>query len=124
MASMWDSECVQVDSGTAARVRLLKDKYAHFLADPASLGKRLDRLVQLHGRTVIDGWKEMAQRGDWDALVQDLLERHYDPAYTRAIVSHYPGLARAPKVAIAAVADESFEAAARALLQEPLAQPV
>ncbi len=124
MTSMWESECVQVDMSTAARVGLLKDEYAHLLADPAALGRQLDHLVQLHGHAVIDRWKEMAQRGEWDALVQDLLERHYDPAYTRAIVSHYPGLARAQKVEIASSADESFATAARALLQEPLAQAV
>jgi len=53
--------------------------------------------------------------------VQELLERHYDPAYTRAIIAHYPGLQRSQAVEVAAYTDESFARAARLLLEESLA---
>jgi tRNA 2-selenouridine synthase len=119
MSAMWGSECVRVDTDIDTRVELLKDEYAHFLGDPAALGRRLDCLVQLHGTAAIQRWKEMAQQSEWDAVVRELLERHYDPAYTRSIVSHYPGLSRARTVRIAAYRDASFLAAARLLLEEP-----
>jgi tRNA 2-selenouridine synthase len=32
----------------------------------------------------------MAQQGEWDSLVAELLEQHYDPAYTRSTLKHYP----------------------------------
>jgi tRNA 2-selenouridine synthase len=73
-------------------------------------------LLQLHGRAVIERWKEMAQQGQWNDLVRELLERHYDPAYTRSIGSHYPGLALAPTVEIASYTDAAFVSAARAML--------
>jgi tRNA 2-selenouridine synthase len=104
-------------------VRLLMDQYAHFVADPDALGRQLDCLLQLHGRATIDRWKEMAHAADWEALVAELLERHYDPAYTRAIVSHYPRLPQARTVLIATAAEQSFEVAARELLEDSL-EPV
>jgi tRNA 2-selenouridine synthase len=70
MASMWDSECVRVETDIATRVQLLREEYAHFLADAATLGRQLDCLVQLHGRAAIERWKQLAQRADWDALVR------------------------------------------------------
>lgn len=121
MTSMWQGDCVLVRMPVTARVELLKDEYAHFLADPAALGTQLDRLVPLHGHEVIDRWKTMARNAAWDVLVQELLERHYDPAYTRAIIAHYPGLQRSQAVEVAAYTDESFAHAARLLLEESLA---
>jgi hypothetical protein len=44
----------------------------------------------------------MAHDGDWAALTEELLLRHYDPAYTRAIISHYPRLPQAPRHTLAA----------------------
>jgi tRNA 2-selenouridine synthase len=116
MASMWDSECVMLETSTAARVELLADEYSHFLTDATALGLRLDMLLQLHGRAVIERWKEMAQQGLWNDLVRELLERHYDPAYTRSIGLHYPGLAQARTIEIASYTEEAFATAARSML--------
>jgi tRNA 2-selenouridine synthase len=122
--AMWRSRCVQLDVDRGTRVRLLKDEYAHFLADPGSLGRQLDCLVQLHGHGTIEHWKQMAAGGHWDALVAELLERHYDPAYTRAIVSHYPDLPHAQRIGVTSPEEASFIAAARALLEEDSLEPV
>ncbi len=118
--AMWASPCVQLDVDRTTRVRLLMDQYAHFVADATSLGRQLDCLLQLHGHATIERWKQMAHTGDWEPLVAELLERHYDPAYTRAIVSHYPRLPEARRVTIQATAEESFEQAARELLEDSL----
>jgi tRNA 2-selenouridine synthase len=116
--AMWASDCVQLDVDRATRVRLLMDEYTHFLSDPAALGRQLDCLMQLHGHATIDRWKEQAHSGDWERLVADLLERHYDPAYTRAIVSHYPRLPQARQITVAAADEEAFLGAARELLED------
>jgi tRNA 2-selenouridine synthase len=115
---MWSSECVQVVVDRGVRVELLKEEYEHFLRDPDALGRQLDCLVQLHGRETIERWKQLAQAGHWDALVDELLVRHYDPAYTRSIVSHYPALPRARQLEIASSAPASYAAAARTLLAD------
>jgi len=116
MAALWESACIRVEVDLATRVALLKSEYAHYLSAPAALCEQLERLVQLHGRVAVDRWKEMATRSDWDMLVHELLERHYDPAYTRSILAHYPNLGEARSVHIGAYAEDSFAAAARSLV--------
>jgi len=123
MEAMRESACVRVEIGIETRVQLLLEQYAHFLADPAALGRQLDCLAQLHGRAAIERWKALAQRREWDALVRELLERHYDPAYTRSIASHYQQMPLARAIEITAPDDASFATAAKALIED-LALPV
>jgi tRNA 2-selenouridine synthase len=84
--------CVRVEAPLEARVRFLIDEYRHFLGDPAALKAQLDCLAALHGRDVIARWRGAADRGEWSALVADLLESHYDPAYRRSTARNYPRL--------------------------------
>lgn len=93
--AMWQSACVVIEAPIPVRVALLMDEYAHFLSDAQGLNAQLDCLRALHGGDVIDQWQNMAHDGKWDQLTEDLLVRHYDPAYTRAIVNHYPRLPQA-----------------------------
>ena len=95
--AMWQSACVVVEAPVIVRVALLKDEYAHFLDDAQLLNTQLDCLRALHGGAVIDEWQRLARDGNWDALTEDLLVRHYDPAYTRAIHRHYPRLPQAQR---------------------------
>jgi tRNA 2-selenouridine synthase len=90
IGAMWQGQCIRLEIESALRIRLLKEEYAHFLEHPETLHKKLDCLIGLHGHERIDGWKDLAQRGLWDELVRELLERHYDPAYTRSTLKHYP----------------------------------
>jgi len=118
MAAMWESKCVRVETDIATRVQLLREEYAHFLADPDVLGRQLARLVQLHGRAAIERWKQLAQRADWDALVRELLEQHYDPAYTRSIAAHYQSLTLLCSLQISSATETSFVSAALDLLEK------
>jgi tRNA 2-selenouridine synthase len=72
------------------RVELLKQEYAHFLAAPQLLAERLQALVALRGKTTIARWSAMAAAADWDALIAELLEQHYDPTYARALERNFP----------------------------------
>lgn len=90
IAAMWQGDCVRLELETASRVRLLKEEYTHFLENPATLNDKLDCLVGLHGRDLIRQWKDMAQAGQWDELVAELLARHYDPTYLKSTLKHYP----------------------------------
>ena len=115
---MWASECIVLESPIATRVELLKLEYAHFFARIDDLNARLECLLPLHGRAVLDRWKSAAIAGDWDRLVAELLEQHYDPAYTRAIGHHYPALDRAQRLALSDAHDSAFEALARACIEQ------
>jgi len=111
--AMWAGQCVVLESPVGVRVELLKQEYAHFFGQVATLTEKLQCLAPLHGNAVIEKWKALALAGNWDELTADLLVRHYDPAYTRAIVKHYPALDRAPRLGLQDTSDTSFKALAR-----------
>ena len=116
LSRMREARCVRVATPIPLRVALLKDEYAHFLEDADALAARLAHLVPLHGRKTIDRWICAAQAGDFDALVQDLLVMHYDPAYTRSIERNFPRVVDAITVTPHDVAPAAFAALARELL--------
>lgn len=116
LAAMRASPCVRVDLDTGARVALLEDEYAHFVADPAALVDRLAHLKALVGQATLDRWAELANAGAIDALVADLLETHYDPTYTRGMNRNYSGFAVAERVAPRGIAITDWRALARELI--------
>ena len=114
---MWDSACLRVEAALPVRVAILKREYAHFLTDPALLGRQLDCLKGLYGGDTIADWKALANAHDWDSLVPLLLSAHYDPAYTRSIGKNYPRHAIAPAVAVTGADDDAFVRAGREALK-------
>jgi tRNA 2-selenouridine synthase len=106
--AMRRAECIRVDTPQALRVELLKDEYAHFLADSAALSSRLEHLVVSHGRKRIERWKAAAAARDWDRLVGELLACHYDPMYARSMAKNYPNAAHAIIVSPGAINDHAF----------------
>ncbi len=116
LAAMRASACIRVATSRELRIALLKDEYAHFLADPIALGERLAPLIPLHGRETIARWTAIALAGEFDVLVGELLDRHYDPTYTRAIDRNFPRQAEAIEVAPDAIGVASFRTLARELI--------
>ena len=114
---MWKSECVVLEAPVAARLELLKQEYSHFEEDIDGLMKALDCLTPMHGHAIVAGWRELALAKRWDKLINELLARHYDPAYTRAIGKHYPALSGALKLHLAGGDDAAFSALARRCLE-------
>jgi tRNA 2-selenouridine synthase len=114
--AMWASECVVLESPVAVRVELLKQEYAHFFDQVEDLTAKLGCLAPMHGHATIEKWRALARAGDWNELTADLLVRHYDPAYTRAIAKHYPSLDRAPRLELLDTHDASFKALALSCL--------
>ena len=109
------SDCVQLQLPVDARVRLLRDEYAHFEADGAALMRQLDCLVALHGRARVEGWKRLAAEHRWDEMVRRLLDEHYDPAYQRSINRNFQGAAGAVQLILGSEAEADFARAAAAL---------
>jgi tRNA 2-selenouridine synthase len=116
--AMWGSDCVVLDAPLGVRVRLLKQEYAHFFAQAEDLIAKLERLVPLHGHAVIDRWRALVRSRSWDELTADLLVKHYDPAYSRAITRHYPALPRARRLTLNDAGDAAFGALAQRCLNE------
>ncbi len=59
----------------------------------------------------------MAREQRWDTLVEALLVRHYDPAYSRSTLKHYPALDRAPHHTLPDATPAAFQRLARIVLE-------
>jgi tRNA 2-selenouridine synthase len=72
---------VTVSAPRAARAAYLAQAYADLTADAGRLVATVDLLKPLQPREVIEGWQALAAAGDFVALADSLMERHYDPRY-------------------------------------------
>ena len=115
METMRNSPCIVVDLPRQDRIALLKEEYAFFLREPERLKKNLRRLIKLHGEAVISEWETLADNGRWDELVEVLLDKHYDPAYTRSIRRNYTRFDDAQHLQVRSSDWAEFQRAARGL---------
>jgi tRNA 2-selenouridine synthase len=111
------AECVRLEADEPTRVRLLREDYAHFEDRRETLVEKLECLAPLHGKERIGTWKAALEAGDWDALVQDLLVAHYDPAYQRSLFRNYRGASAGDAVAVRDITPGGFDALARELVR-------
>ena len=113
LGRMRESACLNLNADIPVRVEILKGEYAHFLADPETLGHKLDCLREIQGRDQIAAWKALAQAGEWDELVAELLIKHYDPAYSRSLGRNYAQASEGETLTLRAADEASMLALAR-----------
>ncbi|HSS27131.1 MAG TPA: tRNA 2-selenouridine(34) synthase MnmH [Usitatibacter sp.] len=118
LTRMRESECLRLEASTPNRVRLLMEEYEHFVRSPSALGEKLDLLTDLHGTARIGEWKALAEGGDWDRLVAQLLECHYDPAYLRSLPRNYKGAHEAPALEVRDISAAGFDELARRAVED------
>ncbi|WP_075358526.1 tRNA 2-selenouridine(34) synthase MnmH [Caballeronia sordidicola] len=87
--AMHHSRLFSVHTSMAERVLMWHREYPHFGKDPVALVEKLSYLKSLVGGTTVAKWKELAERGDIDALFESIMVDHYDPAYTRSTNKNY-----------------------------------
>ena len=75
---------IELTAPLEARASYLLKSYAEVVADRELLEAALSRLEVFPGRKRLQSWRLMADAGQFLALVQEVVERHYDPSYTRA----------------------------------------
>lgn len=95
MENIRQGECVQVELSMAARIEFLCADYQHLANAPEQLSQQLDLLTPLHGHQQIESWHRLILKGDLAALVQELLEKHYDPAYTKSAIRNFKKIGEA-----------------------------
>lgn len=116
MEAMRASDCISLTLSRANRVRLLMEDYQHFLVSPASLNEQLEHLTALHGRETIGRWQAMSDGGQMAPLVEELLERHYDPAYLRSIDRNFVKFGQATVLELDDIDTNAFDQAAAKLM--------
>ena len=118
MEKMRASACIHLQTGTTHRVALLIEDYPHLVNNTDILMNQLSHLVVLHGHEKIRTWRTLAEAGQIDRLVGELLREHYDPAYLRSIEKNFSGYARARVLMLDSISAAAFDGAARQLLDD------
>ncbi|MGF1481349.1 MAG: tRNA 2-selenouridine(34) synthase MnmH [Cyanophyceae cyanobacterium] len=87
--TLWDkmkqAQCIEVQLAQRERVEFLLQEYPHLVNYPHLLKTQLQQLKSRYGGCKLNEWLRLIDEGKWYALVADLLESHYDPAYSRSM---------------------------------------
>ena len=117
MLAMRNSPCFELQLSLDERVALLMEDYNFFVKDHALFCRRLEALVTIRGKAVVDAWKEQIHTGHIENVVRDLLVLHYDPTYASSMQRNFTQTNQAT----ACIADnrhaESLRKVAKALTQ-------
>ena len=114
-AAMHRSSTIHLDVPIAERVRLWREDYPHFAADPVSMVDKLAPLKPLVGGQELAAWAALAKEGRADELFERLMVTHYDPCYARSTTREYGPGDGADRVAIDSLAPQALDAVARSL---------
>ena len=115
MEKMRASYCISLTLARPQRVKLLMEDYRHFVVDPGLLNAQLSCLISLHGRETIGRWQKMAVAGEMEELVEELLVKHYDPAYLQSIKRNFDRFSEAQVLALPDISEHAFLSVARLL---------
>jgi len=94
LARMREGGCVRVEVATPLRVVLLKEEYAHFLANPAALKEKLDCLVGLYGHEIIARWNATGRTGSMGRTGAGFAGKALRPRLRQVHIEKLPSLRR------------------------------
>jgi tRNA 2-selenouridine synthase len=107
--------CIEIDAARDERIAFLLQDYGHLFDDPAFFKQQLARLIGLHSRECVQHWQHLIDAGARAELFGELIELHYDPAYSRSSRQHFTQLGRALRFAFRPNAADSVAQAAALL---------
>jgi tRNA 2-selenouridine synthase len=90
--------CVEVTSSRADRATFLLHDYAHLFRDPELFKQQLSKLIGLHSRERVAGWHRLIDENNGAELARELIDLHYDPAYSRSSHEHFIELPHATRM--------------------------
>jgi tRNA 2-selenouridine synthase len=118
MQAMRQSPCIRLELPLAQRVQLLLEDYAYFSRDPVFFCERLDRLIDLKGRAVVEAWQTQIRAGEMAPVVSDLLTAHYDPGYETSTRRNFVQFAQARVLTLAGHSMQAMAQGAQMLVAE------
>jgi tRNA 2-selenouridine synthase len=98
------------------RVRLLLEDYAFFSQDREFFCERLAALKEIRGKEVVEGWQAQVRAGDIEAVVRELLVKHYDPGYASSTARNFKAFAQAQAIVPKDRSPEAMAALAKELV--------
>lgn len=88
------STCLNISLPMPSRVQLLLEDYAYFVQEKDAFYERLDVLADFRGKAVVAEWKALVAAGNFEPVVQALLETHYDPTYNQSMQRNFSQFAQ------------------------------
>lgn len=114
--AMRASPCLDLQLPLEQRVQLLLEDYAFFQSDPQFFCQRLAALTELRGKAQVQAWQEQVRAGAVQAVVRELLDKHYDPGYAASIARNFSQYGQARKIAPRDRSAEAMGELARSLV--------
>jgi tRNA 2-selenouridine synthase len=114
--AMRAAPCIRIDACRPARADFLLRDYDYFLSRPQWLIGQLGHLHGLQSNETLARWTALIEAGDFRTLVDELLEKHYDPLYQRSQEKNFRDYADAAKLVAKDLSPASIEAIARDIL--------
>jgi tRNA 2-selenouridine synthase len=115
--AMRASSCYKLELADDERVLLLLEDYDFFVKDPALFCKRLDALVAIRGKQVVEEWQSLIMSGSVEKVVRDLLLTHYDPTYFASMQRNFDQIDQAQVISAMDRSQQSMKLLAQALTQ-------
>ena len=109
------SPCINLSLPEDERIALLLEDYDFFVHNTAFFCHRLDALVEVRGKGVVENWKALVQQGDMRTVVAELLSLHYDPGYLQSIQRNFEQYGHALQLELADRSEACLRAAAQSL---------
>jgi tRNA 2-selenouridine synthase len=75
---------IELVAPRAERARYLVSAYRDIVENRDALEEAFRRLPVYPGRERLQGWRTLADAGEYETLAETLIDLHYDPAYARA----------------------------------------
>ncbi|MDQ2925874.1 MAG: tRNA 2-selenouridine(34) synthase MnmH, partial [Acidobacteriota bacterium] len=87
--NMHAAPVVNLVAAMSERVKLWREDYPHFAADPIAMVGRLVPLKAMVGNEVLAEWTALARSGQVEYLFESVMTKHYDPCYARSSRRNY-----------------------------------
>ena len=86
---MGNAPAIEIEANSSLRLKMLKSDYPHLMnTEAADLHRLIDGMTKRYGKETTSKWRHDLQNNDFDGLITQLLNDHYDPSYERTSKLH------------------------------------
>jgi tRNA 2-selenouridine synthase len=115
--AMHAAPSLQLDTRVEARVAFLLHDYA-FLLTGEHLKAQLQRLRGLQSNETLARWVQNIENGEFETLVTELLQMHYDPHYQSSLRRHFSAQTAMPAYKLDEVTEHKLREVATQILAD------
>ena len=109
-------QCYRLELSDEERVKLLLEDYDFFVKDPTLFANRLDALVAIRGKQLVETWQSHIEQGQIDIVVRELLTLHYDPTYFASMKRNFSDIENAKTLTAHSRSNDCLSAIAKELV--------